>query len=44
MSAGPVPSMAASGRSFGWNPGMLGVLAAIGLVSWAVAALRLSRD
>ena len=28
----------------GWNPGMLGVLAAIGLVSWAVAALRLSRD
>ena len=28
----------------GWNPGMLGVLAAIGLVAWAVAAFRLSRD
>ena len=28
----------------GWNVALLGVLVAIGLVAWAVAALRLSRD
>jgi len=28
----------------GWNVGMLGVLAAIGVAAWTVAAFRLSRD
>ena len=28
----------------GWNPGLLGVLAGIGALGWAVAAWRLSRD